>query len=197
MLLWLLVVAVVVAVATATAATEMVDCDSTKGPFSIEVKPDWAPLGAERFLALVDAGFYTQLPLLRCIRGFLCQFGYSGNEVQPAFDVPLADDVPGAHQRFHAGYVSFAGNGPHSRTRHVFITLGEHVRSLGREDWETPFGMVTRDSFQATVAKFSTRYGDDINPHQVEAQSPQALHQQYPHLDYIVRCHRRRTSGEL
>ncbi|KAH9253478.1 hypothetical protein BASA81_006604 [Batrachochytrium salamandrivorans] len=120
--MWQLLLLLVV-VAVGGGRAEMVDCDSTKGKFSIEVKPDWAPLGAERFLALVDGGFYTQLPLLRCISGFLCQFGYSGNEVKPEFDVAIADDVPGAHQRFHAGYVSFAGNGPNSRTRHVFITL--------------------------------------------------------------------------
>eukprot|EP00959_Pyramimonas_sp_CCMP1952_P276597 5781732-Pyramimonas_sp.AAC.2 len=39
------------------------------------VHPDWAPLGAERFLELVKTGFFNNVGLTRVVQGFLVQFG--------------------------------------------------------------------------------------------------------------------------
>ena len=41
----------------------VVECATTKGTIKIEVHPAWAPLGAARFLELVQAAFFTDVAL--------------------------------------------------------------------------------------------------------------------------------------
>jgi hypothetical protein len=45
-----------------------VSCDTTKGPVVIEVHPAWAPLGAARFLELVESDYFSDVALFRCIK---------------------------------------------------------------------------------------------------------------------------------
>ena len=57
----------------------LVCCNSTKGILNIEVHPTWAPIGAERFLHMVNSGFFsTKIGLFRALKGFLVQFGLAG-----------------------------------------------------------------------------------------------------------------------
>ena len=54
----------------------LVCCDTTKGPLNAVVHEKWAPRGAQRFLNMVQSGYFNAgVPLMRCIQGFLCQFG--------------------------------------------------------------------------------------------------------------------------
>ena len=58
----------------------LVCCQTTAGPLSIAVHPSWAPLGAQRFLAMVrDDYFSSQVPFMRCLTKMLCQFGIAGD----------------------------------------------------------------------------------------------------------------------
>jgi hypothetical protein len=58
----------------------IVCCNTTKGPLSIEVHPNWAPNGANRFLFMVKDNFFsTNIALFRALKGFLVQFGLSGD----------------------------------------------------------------------------------------------------------------------
>lgn len=58
----------------------MVSCSSTKGPLKIAIHEDWAPLGSNRFIELVESNFFeTQVALFRAIKGWLVQFGISGD----------------------------------------------------------------------------------------------------------------------
>ena len=43
-----------------------------------QVTRSLAPLGADRFFALVQDGFYNQSALFRVVPGFVLQFGISG-----------------------------------------------------------------------------------------------------------------------
>lgn len=125
---------------TATASTlPLVSCQTTKGPLLIEVHKDWAPLGAARFLELVDDQFYTDIALFRCVKRFLTQFGISDNHAKKHWHNKNIQDDPNLHLGIQKNYVSFAGGGPNTRSTQLFIAF-EHLDFLGNEPWETPFG---------------------------------------------------------
>ncbi|WP_176216970.1 peptidylprolyl isomerase [Andreprevotia lacus] len=176
-----------------------VQCKTTKGDLDITIEPTWAPLGAARFAQMVDDGFFKDVPLFRCVNGFLCQFG----TVPPSKDaksyVPLADDpLQPARRSFKRGYISFAGSGPGSRTNHLFFTLGEKVDSLGTQPWEAPIGYVSGPSLDKVLGQFNTGYGDmppwghGPDPQKIAAADGAAyLQKNFPQLDYLRSCKRK------
>ena len=56
-------------VGNAYAGTIMVDCETTTGAVKIEVHPAWSPIGAGRFIELVNSGYFSDVALFRCISG--------------------------------------------------------------------------------------------------------------------------------
>jgi len=169
-------------------------CETTKGPLTILVKPDWSPKGAERFLQLVDEGYYNGAPLFRCISGFVCQFGPIPQK--PNTHPPIQDDSPRPDLLpFKAGYVSFAGYASHSRSTHVFIAF-DSVASLGTQPWETPFGFVT-DETMSTLRSFYTSYGESAptgkgpEGQKIEAPDGNDYLKGFPELDYFRSCVRK------
>lgn len=173
-----------------------VTCHTTKGELNLMVIPAWSSFGAERFLQLVEDGFFTNLPLFRCIEGFICQFGSAPPRLNTKIYPTIPDDQPKADLRnFKRGFVSFAGFGPNSRSTHIFITLGGAVKSLGSQPWETPFAYVTEDSILSTVSRFSTAYGETFprgagpEPRKIEAaDGVEYLRRDFPLLDSFVSC---------
>mmetsp|Transcript_13103 Transcript_13103/g.31058 ORF Transcript_13103/g.31058 Transcript_13103/m.31058 type:complete len:142 (+) Transcript_13103:103-528(+) len=71
----LLLLATLLNICFNTATATLVRCGSTEGNILIKVHSEWAPNGAERFLALVEDGFFSDSPLFRVVPGFLVQFG--------------------------------------------------------------------------------------------------------------------------
>eukprot|EP01062_Namystynia_karyoxenos_P001238 TRINITY_DN10423_c0_g1_i1.p1 TRINITY_DN10423_c0_g1~~TRINITY_DN10423_c0_g1_i1.p1 ORF type:complete len:273 (+),score=54.83 TRINITY_DN10423_c0_g1_i1:56-874(+) len=169
----------------------LVHCDTTAGDIAIEVVPEWSPRGAERFLDLVRAGFWTDIALFRSIPRFLVQFGIPGDpsrEAKERFrnltkrirDDPHRRDVPVKH-----GYVSYAGSGPHSRTTQIFIAYRD-LPSLGKSPWETPFGRVVRGI--ENVHKFYKGYGGKPNQARIRKEGNAYLRSEFPKLDYVRSC---------
>lgn len=172
-------------------------CDTTKGPIEIVVQPSWSPIGANRFLELVDDGFYTDLPFFRCIENFVCQFGSTPPRPSSKRYSNIADDpkIP-EYREFKVGYLSFAGYAANSRSTHVFIALAP-VETLGTETWETPFGYVTPETLGA-ARNLTTVYGesapDGKGPIIEKIESPDGaayLKKQFPLMDYFRSCHRK------
>eukprot|EP00935_MAST-01C_sp_MAST-1C-sp1_P000576 g576.t1 len=160
----------------AISETVTVRCQSTRGAFRVIVHPEWSPLGAQRFIKMVQDGFFTRLAFYRVMHSFLVQFGLggAGDELMRRRwqHVATLTDDPKVLPVFPRGGVSFAGNGKDSRTTQLFISdAGSHDifgygRWLGREPWETPFGVVPEEDMAAVIDKLYDGYGDiaTLNP---------------------------------
>ncbi|KAJ1462670.1 hypothetical protein M885DRAFT_402774, partial [Pelagophyceae sp. CCMP2097] len=183
--------------------TVLVCCATTKGALTIAVRPGWAPLGAQRFLDMVESGYFSsQVPLFRCMKGFLCQFGLSGDarlsKRWPSFKddpswLPLgpehrrnAEGVP----RFARGYLAYAGAGPQSRSNQLIVSLIAEERLCGGSPWEVPWGELVGEKSLETLSSIFTGYGDN-GPNQgllMRSGVDEAFREKWPDLDYITDC---------
>ena len=185
-------------VSNATAA--FVQCRSTKGDFVIEVFQDWSPLGARRFLDLVEVGFFTDIGLFRCVDNFLTQFGISDNPDLKHWHEDNIPDDPNLNLGIKKYYVSYAGGGPNTRSTQIFIAF-EDLDFLGREPWETPFGRIV-EGFEV-IDSLYTGYGDiagfGTGPDQqrIYQEGNQYLRENFPALDYIESCEFVKPANEL
>eukprot|EP00659_Diplonema_papillatum_P000850 gene850-1307_t len=51
-----------------------VKCASTQGDFTIEMTPERGPIGAQRFIDLVEDEFFADVPMFRVVPNFLVQY---------------------------------------------------------------------------------------------------------------------------
>lgn len=174
-----------------SAARTTVHCELTVGSIHIEVHPEWGPLGAARFLELVEAQYLDGTALFRAISNFLVQFGIGArkperdawNRKPPIKDDPLRPDIP-----VKFGTMAFAGGGKHSRTFQMWIALADNQKQLGTEYWETPFAQVVGDASMATLRKINTEYGDRPQQGSIWTRGYDYLAKEFPRLDYIRTC---------
>ena len=181
-------------------------CVTTKGPLSFVIHHRWAPIGAARVLEMVTTGYFSfgqGIPLMRCVKGFLCQFGiHSDTSKRPEFNSHLEDDVNWLPEgpdhrtnvdgikRFAKGYLAYAGGGKNSRTKQLIMSLESNGPLAGGSPWEVPWGEVVGDYSFATMDKIYTGYGEKGPPQgrlSKEGASP-ALREEFPKLDYIRKC---------
>ncbi|GAB5355239.1 hypothetical protein AAMO2058_000188700 [Amorphochlora amoebiformis] len=202
MLSYLLVMAM--AAAGARGETVRVHCLSTKGEINIDVHPEWAPLGAARFLELVEKGHYDNIGLPRC-NGDIVQFGEDW-EKRDAKSVDIRhknimDDPKPPGQKANRlmlkrGQLSYAGGGPNTRSSSIFFVVKPN-EYLGRAEWEVPFGEVVGDGMKI-VDQFYRGYGDfgvfkcptcnapDLSKYWTEGNS--YLKREFPKLDFMLKC---------
>jgi peptidyl-prolyl cis-trans isomerase A (cyclophilin A) len=192
--------------------TALVCCHTTAGPLSVAVHKPWAPLGAQRFLDMVRSRYFSTpidalhdqhlvVPLMRCVDEFLCQFGLRGSASEQ-YASKIKDDPhwlpPGKAgrsnelgvKRFQRGYLAYAGSGPHSRGRQLFVSMADQS-GLGTSPWEVPFGELVGEHSYDTLARIYTGYGED-GPSQESLMTDQGLvdaRRDFPQLDWITSCH--------
>lgn len=75
----------------------------------IEMHPEWAPIGAKRFMEAIAAGVYDDTVIYRVVKDQAVQFGFPKDPVLNAKWrglPPLKDDPQPFHNpNFHRGYV--------------------------------------------------------------------------------------------
>jgi len=123
-----------------------VQLETTKGPIRLRLVPEWAPLGVERFLQMVDENFYREVAIYRGIPNFLLQFGVVRDPVRRNRYGKIADD-PLRGVPYLDGMVGFAAAGPNTRASTICLFLGD-VPSLGQNSVETPIGRVCAESME-------------------------------------------------
>lgn len=166
--------------------TYLVKVETTAGDFVVEVHPDWAPKGADRFREMVEKGLLEDCRFFRVIKDFMVQFGINGD---PAVarewkNKTIKDDpVKKSNKR---GYITFATSGKDSRTTQVFINYVDNRRldDMGF----APFGQVIEG--MDVVDKLNGKYGGDPSNDQpqIQSQGNKFLDSKYPGLDSIKKA---------
>lgn len=186
-----LILILVVSRVDAVPDVSRVACSTTKGPFVVEVYRDWAPLGADRFLELVEDSFYTDIPLYRCVKGFLTQFGITDDDSKKHWHGNQIKDDPSQNRGIKKHFLSFAGGGPDTRSTQIFIAF-EDLDFLGEASWEVPFGRIVSGS--EAVDALYTGYGD-IHPYgrgpdqqTLYKRGNAYIREDFPLIDFIESC---------
>lgn len=156
--------------------------DTSQGAFVIEVKREWAPIGADRFYELVKSGFYDEARFFRVAPGFVIQWGIARDPIlNSQWKDKIIPDDPVKESNM-SGYVSFASRGPNTRTTQIFLNLANNLQldSMGF----AAFGHVTEglDVFSRMYAGYSAQPPDQAL---IEQQGNAYLRQNFPKLDYI------------
>ena len=170
--------------------------NGVSGSFTIEVHPEWAPLGAERFLELVDTpGFWKGVRFFRVIEGFMAQFGIAAKpDVAAVWKTKTLKDDPVIKSN-NRGYISFATSGKDSRTTQMFINLVDNSNLDGMGF--APFGQVVGTGMEDVVDKIYSKYGEGApsgkGPEQgrIQSEGNKYLKKQFPNLSYIKSVTRR------
>lgn len=160
---------------------------TTEGAFTVRVRREWAPRGADRLYNLARHGFYDDARFFRVVEGFVAQFGLSGG---PALDRlwrehPIPDDpVRLGNER---GTVAFAASGEDTRTTQLFVNLRDNTRldAMGF----APVGRVVEgmDVVDALYAGYGEGAPRGAGPAQerIVREGNAYLEGEFPKLDYI------------
>jgi len=170
--------------------TYQVRLETAKGEIRIVVTRDWAPLAADRFYNLINAGYYDGVAFHRVLSGFIAEFGIHGDPwVNAAWRQALMADEP-VRQSNTRGRVSFSKNTPNSRTVQVFINLKDNV-SLDEQGF-SPFGEVAEgmEVVEALYAEYGDGppRGEGVYQAMAIARGDGYLNEEFPLLDRIERA---------
>jgi peptidyl-prolyl cis-trans isomerase A (cyclophilin A) len=169
----------------------VVRLDTSKGAIDIEVTRQWAPRGADRFVALARHGYYDGTRFFRITAGRWAQFGINGDpSIAKAWRTRTIPDDPFMQSNVR-GTVAFAFAVPHGRTTQVFINLTDNSPTHDKEPF-TPFGRVVAGMEVADA--MNGEHGE--GPGGIRAGKQDAffeggntwLLRQFPRLDFIRRA---------
>jgi peptidylprolyl isomerase len=115
--------------------------ETTAGDVMIQIYPDAAPNAAERFVELVQSGFYDSTPISRVVPEFVAQFGVNWRDEHRDWKDRLFDDDPTLFA-LERGTLAFAKAGANSNSTQVFINYTENNRLADPQYNFTVFGQV-------------------------------------------------------
>lgn len=161
---------------------------TSKGDFTVLVKREWAPKGADRFYCLVKNGYYDDVRFFRVVEGFMAQFGIHGNpEVNAAWKNATIPDDPVVESN-KRGTVSYAMRGPNTRTTQIFVNFDDRNTRLDGMNF-APFGRVIEG--MEVVDKLYNGYGEGAprgrGPSQprIQSEGNSYLTTNFKELDYV------------
>jgi cyclophilin family peptidyl-prolyl cis-trans isomerase len=165
---------------------------TTKGDIVMEIKREWAPIGADRFYNLVKNGFYNNMAIFRVRSKTWAQFGIPGDPkiAQAWRNKNIADDPRVLSNE--RGTVAYAFKDPNGRTTQMFINLRDNSATHDHEPF-VPFAKVIQgmDVADALYDKYGETSGGGIRAgHQdsVFSDGNAYLKKNYPMLDYIKKA---------
>lgn len=169
----------------------LVRLETTRGTIDLEVTRDWAPRGADRFIALVRHGYYDDACFFRVVKERWAQFGINGDPaIAKAWRTRTFPDDPFRESNVH-GTVAFAFAVPNGRTTQVFINLRDNsaTHDTAAQPF-TPFGRIIKGLDVAD--SLNAEYGDaavgGIRAGRQDAffnEGNALLRRDFPRLDYV------------
>lgn len=169
-------------------ATNLDGEEGKTGSFVVRTRPDWAPLGVERFEALAGSAFFDGCRAFRVLPGFIVQFGITGDpQVQAKWKAQSLKDDP-VKVTNSRGTLVFATAGPNTRTTQLFINLSDRNSFLDKQGF-SPIGEVV--SGMDVVERFYSGYGEGApsgkGPDQglVQRKGNSYLEESFPKLSYF------------
>lgn len=157
--------------------------ETSKGPFTIEVKRSLAPRGADRMYELVQIGYFTDVRFFRIVPGFVVQFGMHGDPaVNAVWERAMLEDEPMRTPNTR-GTVAFTTAGPNTRANQLFISTADNRSKLDGQQLFAPIGTVIEG--MDVVEKLNAEYGEEPNQSRIAGKGNEYLGKWYPALDYI------------
>jgi peptidyl-prolyl cis-trans isomerase A (cyclophilin A) len=105
-----------------------VDMETSKGKMIVMARRAWSPHGVDRFYYLTKHHYYDSTYFFRVIENFVAQVGISGQpKVNAAWESRRIPDDPVKHSNTR-GTISFASEGPNTRTVQLFINLRDNPK---------------------------------------------------------------------
>lgn len=159
--------------------------DCSNGRIVIEVKSEWAPVGAKQLKKAIDAGVYTEARFFRVIPEFMAQFGIPAlPKLAAEWQGKMVKDDPVVISNTR-GTVTFATSGKNSRTSQLFINFSDRNAFLDSQGF-TPFGKVI-EGLEVADAIFSG-YGETPAQNRIQMEGNAYLEKVFPKLDYIKKA---------
>lgn len=165
-----------------------IDGSSSFGSFVLQVRPDWAKLGAARVRELVQQRFFDGCGFFRVVPGFMAQFGLSGKPDvgKDWIDRRIPDDERQSEVSNTRGRVSFAKAGAGTRTTQLFISISNnsYLDSMGF----VPIGEVVsgmNDVDRIYKVGEGPPKGPGPNPGKIQQEGNVYLKRAYPNLTYV------------
>ena len=184
---------------------------TTAGSFTATLDRALSPNGVDRFVQLVEEGFFTDMLFYRVLHGFLIQFGIAADPAQQRkwdytlgptgdkiWETPPLKDEPN-RAPFRAGSISFAGAGENTRSCHLFIAMepwgpthlgsGAHETTIGFVDagLDTRVGLGDGLEVMDRICRKHKHHGypDTGSLQEGLIEHGNAAAAEYPHLDRI------------
>jgi len=114
---------------------------TTGGDVVIDVYPEAAPNAAQRFVELVQSGFYNDTPISRVVPGFVAQFGINWRDGHRDWQDRNFNDDPTLFA-LERGTLAFAKAGPDTNSTQVFINYQQNNHLAAAQYNFTVFGKV-------------------------------------------------------
>jgi len=150
--------------------------------FVLEVKREYAPLGADRLHELVEDNFFDDAGFFRVVPKFVVQFGLAADPAKTAkWKKAIKDDPKHPAIGNSRGTVSFATSGKDTRTGQLFINLGDNAFLDGMGF--TPVGRVI--SGIDVVDAITSQYGERPSQGDITMRGTPYLRDRFPKLDFI------------